>query len=291
MADAEKDKKDMKKGAKDKAAEKPAEAPKKEGDNDKDKKGGGEKKKEKATVTVLAMNGDTLRRFKTDIDSLFGYVTWDMDTKGVRFPTNNEPDKDNLEPGNGPQAGPGTYKVVVKYGAYIDSTMVRVLDDPRMPIPTAQRQAKTDALRDFQKSVDKATKAYNRLKEAEKTIKLVEEQFVNVPDSVKKETIKLGKTLQDSINVLKDAFFMQKEPKGIERNPNALNAKLFNAGGYLNDGTGAPNATTQIAVREAKQAVEKLVERVNNLFDKPWAGYREKAEAVRYSLFKPFDKL
>ena len=117
-------------------------------------------------------------------------------------------------------------------------------------------------------------------------MKLVEDQFVNVPDSVKKEVLKLGKTLQDSIGALKAGFFMQKEPKGIERDPNNLNAYLFKALGYIGDGMGAPNATAQIAIREAKQEVDKLVARVNGLFEKDWKTYREKAEGIKYSLFK-----
>jgi photosystem II stability/assembly factor-like uncharacterized protein len=281
-----KNEKEKKKG--DKEADKPA--PKDTAAEAKDKKAD-DKKKEKATVFVINAKGDTIRQYKTTVDTLFGYITWGFDTKGVRYPSNNEPDKDNPEPGNGPQALPGTYKIVVKRGGHLDSTMVKILDDPRMPIPMAQRQAKADAIRDFQKSVERASKAYSRLKEAEKNIKLVEDQFVNVPDSVKKDVLKSGKTIQDSISVLKDAFFMQKEPKGIERNPNVLNAKLFDAAGYLGDGTGAPNATAQLAIKAAQQAVEKLVERVNTLFDKPWSEYRQKAEAVRYSLFKPFDRL
>lgn len=259
-----------------------------------DKQEKGQEKKEdknKALVTIFSMNGDTLRRFKTNVDTFFSRIYWNYETKGVRFPTNNEPEKDYIESGNGPEVEPGTYKVVVQYGKYSDSVQVKVLEDPRMPIPLSERRAKAAAVRAFHQQVETANKAYARLKEAEKTIKLVEEQFVHVPDSVKKEVIKLGKTIQDSIQVLKEAFFMQKEPKGIERNANALNNKLFKAVGYLNDGTGTPNPTARLAEQEAVKAIQQIRERVNALFDEPWKKYQEKAEAVRYSLFKPFNRL
>jgi photosystem II stability/assembly factor-like uncharacterized protein len=301
--EASKDKKEEKKSAKDKKEEKPVtkteaetkeKGDKKEKDKDKDEKKDkkdGKDDKKKALVLIIADNGDTIRRFKSEIDTFFSHIYWNFDTKGVRFPTNNEPDKDNLEPGNGPQALPGTYKVVVHYGKHRDSVQVRVLEDPRLPVPLSERVAKATAVRAFQKQAETATKAYNRLKEAEKVIKLVEDQLVNVPDSVKKEVLKMGKTLQDSIQVLKDAFFMQKEPKGIERNPNALNAKLFRAVGYLNDGMGTPNATARLAEKEALMAWESLKTRVNMLFDQPWRAYQEKSESIKYSLFKPFDRL
>lgn len=286
----EKDKKEGDKAQKETPAPTKEAAPAKK-EEKKEEKGGDSKKKDKATVVVLSEKGDTLRRFKVDLDSCIGYINWGLDTKGVRFPSNNEPDKDQLEPGGGPQVGPGNYKIVVKYGENKDSVAVRVIEDPRMPIPAADRQAKTAAVLDLYKSVDRAQKAYNRLKEAEKTMKLVEDQFVNVPDSVKKEVVTLAKTLQDSIGALKNEFFMQKEPKGIERNPNNLNSYFFRALEYIGDGTGAPNGAAQIAIREAKTAADKVMDRVNALFDANWKNYREKASTVRYSLFKDYDKL
>lgn len=258
----------------------------------KDDKDSASKKKEKAVVTVLSMNGDTLRRFKTELDTLFTRsIYWNMDTKGVRFPSKNEPDKDQLEPGGGPQVGPGTYWVKVKYLDYQDSIQVRVLDDPRLSVTTRDREAKTAAIRDMHQTIERANKGYERLKEAEKTIGLVEGQFVNVPDSLKKEVNKMGKTLKDSISNLKEQFFTHKEVKGIQRNPDVLNARFWNAMGYINGGQGAPNATAQIAIAEAKRATDKLVGKVNALLDTSWKEYRAKAEAVQYSLFKDFDRL
>ena len=249
------------------------------------------KKKEKATVIVLSMAGDTLRRFKTELDTGFTSITWSMDTKGGRFPSNAEPDKDQLEPGGGPQVLPGDYRVQITYRSYHDSTIVRVLEDPRLPLSQADRAAKMAATRDLYQSLDKAQRAYTRLREAEKTLKLVEDQFANVPDSTKKEALKLGNTLRDSINVLKERFFPQKDPKGIQRSATNLNAHFYQALNYINGGTGMPNATTQIAIRQAKADTERLTQNINALFDQPWKNYRTKVEMVRYSLFQDFDKL
>ena len=249
------------------------------------------KKKEKATVTILSMAGDTLRRFKIELDTGFSHITWYMDTKGVRFPSNTEPDKDQLEPGGGPRVEPGSYRVHVNYRTYRDSVTVRVLEDARLRITAADRQAKTAAIRDLHQTLDQVQRAYARLREAEKTLKMVEDQFANVPDSTKKEALQLGSTLRDSINLLKDRFFQQKEPKGIQRDPNNLNARFYQALGYIDSGTGAPNPTAQLAVRQAKTESERLVQRINALFDQPWRDYRRKVEGIQYSLFKDFDQL
>ncbi|MCB9306235.1 MAG: hypothetical protein H6565_06535 [Lewinellaceae bacterium] len=254
-------------------------------------KGKPAKKKEKALVTILSLEGDTLRQFKTELDTAFSTIRWGMDTRGVRFPSKNEPNRDQPEPGGGPRVLPGEYQVKVKYMEYADSLTVSVIQDPRVPVPPADRQANAAAIRDLYQDIERSAKAYDRLKEAEKTIRLVEEQWVNVPDSVKKEVLKIGKTLKDSIGVLKELFFKHEEGKGIEGNPNRLNNRFSNAIRYINGGQGAPNASARLAIGDAKKHWAELLEKVNALFDGPWKEFRSRVEAVQYSLFKDFDKL
>ncbi|MFM8489838.1 MAG: hypothetical protein ACKOCH_26165, partial [Bacteroidota bacterium] len=221
------------------------------------KRGGGDKKKEMAIVTITAMSGDTVRRFKTELDTMFNSaIWWGMDTKGVRFPSKNDPPADQLEPGGGPQALPGDYLVRVKYMDWSDSVRITVLDDPRLTIATADREARNQAVREIHQLAEKASKAYDRLKEAEKILGLVESQFVNVPDSVKKETLKLGNAIKDSINVLKDGFFNHKETKGIQRGRDGLNSFYWNALGYINGNVGKPNSTARIAMDKARRETE-----------------------------------
>jgi len=269
------------------------------GNHDKDEKGkdrkgkgGADKKKEKATVVILSMQGDTLRSFKTELDSAFtSNIWWGMDTKGVRFPSKNEPSADQQEPGGGPKVPAGDYWVKVKYMSWTDSVMVKVMDDPRLTISAADKAAQAAATRDLYKTVERVVKAYDRLKEAEKTIGMVEGQFVNVPDSTKKEVNKLGTAIKDSISVLKEKFFQHKEEKGIKRDPDNMNAKFWKAFGYINGNTGEPNSTTKVAIATAKSDAESLIETVNALFEKQWVAYRAKVEEVKYSLFKDFERL
>ncbi|MEY4204366.1 MAG: hypothetical protein RL013_2070, partial [Bacteroidota bacterium] len=243
-------------------------------------------------VTILTMKGDTIRRFKTELDTLFNSaIWWGMDTKGTRFPSKNDPPADQLEPGGGPQVLPGDYLVKVKYMDWSDSILVTVLDDPRLNIAAADREARNQAVRDVHKLAERAAKAYDRLKEAEKTLGLVESQFVNVPDSLKKETLKLGSAIKDSIGTLKDEFFNHKETKGIQRGKQGLNSFYWNALGYINGNMGAPNATAKIAMEKARRETDSIVEKINKLFDNQWVEYRKQVEVIKYSLFKDWDKL
>ncbi|MEZ4917571.1 MAG: hypothetical protein R2792_00575 [Saprospiraceae bacterium] len=266
------------------------------GDDDKSDDAGTEKKPEKgkrgdgnmkrAKVLIFNDAGDTLRQFTTKLDTAFSAIYWGLDTKGVQMPTNRKPREGQLEPGGGPRVLPGTYKVQVHYKRHMDSTTITVIDDPRLNRPTSVLEAEARAVRAFYPTVEKAAEAYDRLTEAEKTIKLVSSQFVNVPDSTKKEVLKLGKILQDSITALKDEFFTHESKKGIQRNPNTLNSKMWQAISYINNSEGAPNGTAQVAIGAAEEAVDTLVKRIDALFETDWKAYREKAEAIQYSLFK-----
>ncbi len=249
-------------------------------------RGGRGGKKEKATVFVLNMQGDTIRRWKTELDTCFSSINWSLDTRGVEYPSNREPNKDQLEPGGGPRVLPGEYKIIVSYKKQQDSVILKVVDDPRLDVSVSNRQANIKAVRNFYPLIEKTDQAYDRLKEAEKTIKLVESQFVNVPDSIKKEVLNLGKTLRDSIDILKNEFFEQKELKGIQRNPNTLNGHLRRAVYYITNSPAEPNGIALIAIKKAEEETAKVMERIENLFDKPWTAFEEKAKAIKYSLFK-----
>jgi photosystem II stability/assembly factor-like uncharacterized protein len=276
----EKAKKDKKSDSKDKKTE---EKDKK----DLDKKGGGDK----ITVTVKSMQGDTLRRFKTTVDTCINYIEWNLDTKGARMPSNNEPDKDQLEPWGGPTVAPGTYKIVAQYGDFKDSTLITVVEDHRLNYTLAEREAKAVAIRDLNKSIEKAEKAYNRLKDAEKIMKLIDDQFQNVPDSTKKQVTDLAKPIRDSIGILKSLFFSQKEIKGIQRNPDFLNSRFWKARGYISEGRATPNSDAKLAFEEVNAELTKINDHINLLFDKPWKDYKVAVEAVKYSLFKDFERL
>ncbi|MBK8556221.1 MAG: hypothetical protein IPL65_10850 [Lewinellaceae bacterium] len=241
----------------------------------------------KASIVVLSMQGDTLRQWKTNVDTAFTAIFWGLDTKGVSFPSNREDNnEDGSDPGGGPRVLPGNYKIVVSYNKMVDSTVLKVIEDPRFHTPTAVREAEAAALRGFYPTVDKAKATYDRLVEAEKNIKLVETAFVNVPDSTKKAVLKLGSAVRDSISAMKDEFFTQKPTKGIQRNPNTLNGKLWTAISYINNSEGAPNGSAQVAISEAEKAVGAMEQKVNSLFDGPWKEFRAQAEAVQPPLFK-----
>ena len=247
-------------------------------------------KKNEVLVQVFNEAGDTIRTFTNEVDTGIVRVWWNLRQDGVRFPSRRQP-----KPGDYPPSGhevlPGTYKLVLTHGEYRDSTTITVNDDPRMGFRYEKMKAKHAAYDDFYKIVEKATAGFNRLQEAKKTIKLVDNALGNAPDSLKKEISKMGKSILDSIANLEKRYMMPEGLKGIQSNPGLLSSTLWQTSGYIDASDGAPNQTARIMMEKARKDVANMVSDINRLFQENFAAYQQKVEAVQFSLFKAFEPI
>ena len=239
---------------------------------------------------IYDQQGDTIRNYSTKPDTALTRLSWWMNSNGVRFPSHRDT-KPDADPPGGDWVLPGKYKIVATYGDFKDSTSINVLADPRVDFTLADMKAQQQASNEFNKIVVKATKAFNQLKEAKKTIKLVNDQMVNAPDSTKKEIKKLGKAMQDSIIQLQNLFTDQPDLKGIQRNPNTLNNYLYNTSGYIDASDGAPNQMARFSTKKTKLEAAKVLQAVNQFFEKDWKDYQTEVETMKHSLFKSYSPI
>jgi len=244
----------------------------------------------RAKVMVYTDQGTLIRTFNSPIDTGLNRIYWDMRSDGIRFPSRTEARPDADLPG-GAEVLPGKYKVVVNYGTYKDSTMLTVHGDPRIQISASDRQAKVAALEDFYKMASTATTAFNRVREAQKTIKTVSDAMSNAPEASKKELTKMGKTLQDSLTKLELLFVDAENLKGISRNSENLSSTMFRVPAYINAGDGAPTQSAKIMLDAAKKQLNEVLMSVNNFFSKDFASYQQKVEATQFSLFKKYEPI
>ncbi len=271
----DKKKKDRKKKKKDMEEEK-------QENKGKRSKGGG---KQKFKMQVFNMDGDTLRTREIELDTGINRFGWYFDKKGIRYPSYREIKPDAPEPRGG-SVLPGTYKIKFTLGDLSDSTMVTVNPDPRLAFDMEAMKAEDAAMEDFHQLVKKATTAMDQLKDAKKTIGRVNEALVNVPDSTRKEIQKLGKTLQDSIRTLQKLYSNPPGMKGIQRVQDGLNSSLYTASSYIRASDGPPNQSARNAIAKAERHTKKVVDRINQFFEKDFNTYQEKVEAIKFSLFK-----
>ncbi len=250
----------------------------------KDKKDKGKK----AFLNIIDTNGDTLRTFSRELKPGMNRIQWRMNRDGVRFPSWKEPKKDSDPPGGGAQVVPGTYKMVCNYKGQKDSIMVEVKLDPRLNISAQQVAQKEVMVKEFYSTIEIAKAAFDRLKEADKTIKLVNQQMESAPDTVKTDIKKLGSTLQDTIKNIQHLFLSPEDAKGIQRSDDRIISYLYRAQRYLFNAQGEQSQMADLAKVQAREKLDKALVLINSFFEKEWLEYQEKVEAAQPPLFKKY---
>ncbi len=281
-------KKTAKKKGKNKSKDKSASDVKAE-DKDSDKNDA-KKGKDKMTVMVIDTAGDTIRTFKRKLKEGMNRVRWSPDSKGVAFPRKEEA-KEKAEPGGMPII-PGTYKLVMEYGKHKDSTELLVELDPRVDKSSYNPQAKYDAMKSFNNSVEKVTTAYDNLKEAKKSLGLYEKIIDVQPDTTKKEYTKLTKEVNGQIDSLMNLYMLPKPKKTqYEDDSETLMTQLWNARRFLGASTGAPTPNGQHAIKNADVKSKEILEGINMFFADDWKAYISKIKALPLDIFKEYEEV
>lgn len=251
-----------------------------------------ERKKDdgKVRVVVLTLQGDTVRTYKTEIDTGFVQIYWGMNRDGVRFPSWEDPDPDDDKPSGG-EVLPGTYRIKCYLGEYVDSTEITVRYDPRSPLTLNDLRARQQSQMDFDPTIQLAAETFSRLRDARKTIGKVEELLALMPDSLKENVIKTGKSLQDTLGNMMRVFTLPRDFKGIDSVTPTLNGSLRRARGLLSDAPGKPGGNAMAAVAKARRELNEMVNRVDAFFETEWMNYRKAVEDLPYSIFKDYPPL
>ncbi len=245
----------------------------------------------KPMLYVISKAGDTLRKIKITLDSGMNRIGWDLHKRGPKNPQWGEPKKDADEDNSrGGRVSAGVYKLVIQNGKLKDSTEITVKDDPRVSVSDADRKTREAALTDISKLTAQSTKAFDLLKEADKTVGVLESQtdLSSAPDSTKKNVTKWGKAMKDSILGLQKMFIEPRDAKGINRNADVLMEKIGQAHGMIATALGGLNTNTQYAINDAKKSATDIFEKVNNFFKTDWANYHQKMDALKFPVFKEF---
>ena len=253
-------------------------------------KGKKDKKKE-VKIYVLDNAADTLRTFSRKLKPGMNRIGWRMDRDGTRFPSWEDTKKDSDPPGRGAPVVPGNYKMIFEYQDYKDSLDVEVKLDPRLDLTANQIAKKEKMVKAFSFTIQTATDAFNRLKEADKTIDIVNMQMINAPDTVQADIKKMGMTLRDSIKTLQHLFLSPKDAKGIKRSDDRINSYLSTAQRYLFNAQGQQSQMADIAQANAERKLSKALELINSFFATEWSQYKTKVEAVQPPLFKAYEKI
>ena len=242
-------------------------------------------KKPKAKLTIFDKDGKVVRTLQRKVDDGLNRLAWGLETDGQRFFSRNEPKEDEDLPG-GYNVMPGKYKAVIALGDKKDSVEVEVKADPRSKMTDEDINLIQKALDDHNIIIKQAKTSFDKLKDAKKSISIVEKLLENQPDSISKSFKTLHKNLNGQIDSLMILFVGPEQQKGIQRNPDQLNSVLFQASNYLRSSWSAPGSNALHAVEKAKWQTEKLSKAVDTFLEKDWSEYKTKASSLEVKIFK-----
>ena len=243
-----------------------------------------EKKKEKAFFDIYDQEGQVIRSLSQAPDSGLNRIYWQMNRKGIRFPGSRPPQKDAPEPGGMP-VEPGTYKIKLRYKGLVDSTDITVVSDPRINISPASRRSLNELRAQYDEQIKGLTTAMDRIREAEKTIGLINQQIPK-EDTSYQELQQLSGAMKDSLIVLKEKFSGKEDVQGILRDPSTVRSQIFSARRYLYGTLEAPSSTHRYIISQAEKAIDSWLEAFNSFFSNDWTKFQQSVEAANLSPFK-----
>jgi photosystem II stability/assembly factor-like uncharacterized protein len=276
------------KKAKDKKVEAGDEMNKKMDKDDKKDKNKDGLKKDEVRVLCIDKSGDTLRTFKRKLKPGFNRLSWSPDTKGISYPSRNE-SREVREPGGMPIL-PGTYKMVFEYGMHKDSTELEVAMDPRIDPSIIDTEAKYDAMKTFNNSVQAATDAFDNLKKAKKSMRLYKNIIDVQEDTIKEAYTEKHKEIGETIDSLMNLYMLPEPVKPqYEDSSHTLMSKVFSGRRFLGTSYSEPSPNGQLAVNTAMKKVDEVLAVVNQFFSDDWKAYIKDIKSLPLEIFEEFD--
>lgn len=249
-------------------------------------------KKDSVGVKIFNDKNEVIRNLKWAADSGFNRRTWGMEQKGFKQPgmgggrRGGGGRSGDAEPG-GQQALPGTYKVVLTYKGNSDSTMVTLLDDPRLGNRNNVKLAQQELRLELKKSGDQLISALEILTEADEASKKME-TFIkdikgNDADSLKKTT----KKIQDEVKKLREYINGKTQTKqGYGQVPQVtVMGEFQQANSSIASKPIVPGTQEKALVARAAGLVEEAVKKINAFRDGMFKDYKEQVSKTKLDPF------
>jgi len=236
------------------------------------------------TIHILSALGDTIRTLKHEPDTGLNVVYWNLETKGVRFPSKEEPKKDAEQEGNGPMVKPGNYKVVYSWNALKDSSTVTIGVQPGLSWSDSNYSGFVSRWKEAAALAEKAEKEYARLRSAEKSIGLIKDALTYADDSTKKKINGAIDSLQKKIDSIEEFYFGKEDLKGIQDDSHTLINQLYTAMYSISEFENGRNSSN--AIKNCEKQVAIGIEKIDTCMKNEYAELRKLVEQTRFDYFK-----
>jgi hypothetical protein len=263
----------------------------------------------KAKVQIKDANDNVIRNLNFKLDTGFNRNYWGFEQKGKRAagaPKNAGGGFGRRMAEEAPEAAaaeereftgrevlPGTYKVVVTAGAWKDSAMVQVSDDPRVPSKNEVVLAQDKLLDQLQVVADKYNAAQDQLDEAELTLTQLKAEWKDKKDKGVDSLNKAHKAIAEKVKNLKEMMVGKRQEKqGYGTVPTITPISIIRSASMLIMGKNTlPGAQEERMIAAAKVAADEVALKVNAFFAKDWADFRKLVEATPIKKFKEVETI
>tara|TARA_B100000767_G_scaffold275771_1_gene315352 strand:+ start:2049 stop:5240 length:3192 start_codon:yes stop_codon:yes gene_type:complete len=266
--------------------------PPSEEDSDQKKNKEEEEVKEKAikdSLTLTIYDGDRLiRTLKKKLPKKKGLYRWYwyLNEKGFPRPR-REPRKSKTEP-SGVSIKPGTYRIVLEYGADQNEQQIVVKSDPRIQDYPENTESVYDTSKKLEGFMAKATESVKQLIESKQVLMDYQKLFKENKTESVKELTKEMKTQIKALDSLISLYIGKKDKRqGIIRNPEStVMTRMSTASRYIRSRKQGITSTEEKLLQHAKDELEIALEKTNTYYKKVWPSLRAQIEDLDSSRFK-----
>ncbi|PHI19086.1 hypothetical protein CEQ90_14885 [Lewinellaceae bacterium SD302] len=243
------------------------------------------KPKDKVKIQIVNSTGDTIRTF-TRKPQQWGMnrSSWNMRRDGIEFPSRRER-KADADRNSGSSVLPGTYRVVMTYGNHVNQTTVTVHPDPRLKYTAGMYDVQQQMQARMDSAIVRTTRSWNLLRDARKGIKLTQSMLVHADKDLKDTLNKQAKELIGTIDSLEAIVMDPPDQKGIQRNPVNLQAKMWQARGYVRQIEGSSSQMADVSLRIFEEESLDFIEAVRMFVNEDLQSFREQLDGVEMPLF------
>lgn len=257
-------------------------------------------KSDSLKITISDMDNKLVKEIKQLPYPGLNVVNWRIDTGDLKMPTRGGSGRGGFgrymsRNRSSKTALPGTYKVVAEFKGQKDSTELKVIYDPRIPMNVEDLKAQNNLIDELTSSLEVLYNGTQRLIESKEITDKVSTQIKGLKGDEIKKLQKSIKSVQDSINAVQDLIFGKQNPdaQGITSRSydQYVTGKVFMAMRQISSRPGKPTVTEEKMVEQAKIKMKEGVDAINDFYEHVWPGFRKTVENTEFSLFKEYKPL
>lgn len=218
----------------------------------------------------------------SQLDKGLNYITWKLDENKARLPGAYMGDDPKGIP-----VVPGTYKVVLSYLGKKDSTIVKVIPDPRFDNLQGVDESNYLISKRLDTATEKLAKELDRINKSEEIVDQILQQIKATAreGELKVASEKIKKGLNDLMDIARaprptkqigawSSFEVTPQSK-LSEAQQALRARLYK-----------PSSQDVERVEVAEQLINEFVKKSNTFFENEWKTYRDTVKSANLNWFK-----